>query len=297
MRAASEANMKSCRPEWPLPGVACRGHPMPYSDGSTERHGYPHTATMQGTLNVRQSSLPPRMRRPGGAAACLVILLLGLAAALEGDIPEAFGDAWQFLLAIGHGHRELALVGLLYLEESGAPLPIPGDVVVMYLGHRLPAAAGSWSMVWLLLVLAVVGGASNLYLVARRWGPAIAGGRLGRLLRLTPERLAWAQRWFTRWGPWALILGRHVPGGRVPLTLVAGLFGMSYPVFAGSVAVSAAVWAAFFLAVGRHLGPRVATLLHAHRSTYLILPLGIVLAVLLYLLHRFLGERQAKRRR
>lgn len=252
---------------------------------------------MQEASSVRHASRPPRGRRRGAVvAAGLLVLLLGLAAVLEGDVPEAFGDAWKFLLAVGHGHGELAIGGLLYLEESGMPLPIPGDVFVMYLGHRLASGAGAWIVVWLLIVLAVVGGASNLYLMARRWGPAITGGRFGRLLHLTPDRLAWAQRWFERWGPWALMLGRHLPGGRVPLTLVAGIFRMRYPVFALSIAVSAAVWAAFFLYLGRQLGPRVVALLHAHQGTYLLLPVGIALAVLLYLLQHLVQSLRAGRR-
>lgn len=236
-------------------------------------------------------------RRHAVAVACLVALLVALAALLEGDVPEAFGDAWQFLLDLTRGQGELAIAGLLYLEESGLPLPIPGDVFVMYLGHQLPASAGAWVGAWLLIVLAVVGGASNLYLLARRWGPAVTAGRLGRLLHLTPERLAWAQRWFQRWGPWALMVGRHLPGGRVPLTLVAGMLRMRYPVFALSIVVSASVWAAFFLYLGRQLGPRVVALLNAHRGTYLLLPIGIALAVALYFLHHLLQSWRAGRHR
>ena len=40
---------------------------------------------------------------------------------------------------------------------------------------------------------------------------------------LTPARINRAQGWFERWGPAALVFGRHVPGLRVPLTVGAGM--------------------------------------------------------------------------
>ena len=44
---------------------------------------------------------------------------------------------------------------------------------------------------------------------------------------------------------------------RIVLSAMAGIIEVPYRVFIPCVAVSAAIWAAIFLELGRHLGPRV----------------------------------------
>jgi membrane protein DedA with SNARE-associated domain len=222
-----------------------------------------------------------------------VCLLLALFAVWEGDLPEAFGAGAH---AIGHLLRRFGPVAafiLLYLEESGVPMPMPGDVFVMYVGHHNAGRLLSMLAAWLGLIAVVLLGATNLYFIARRWGRSIVERHLGKLLDLTPSRLESAERWFARWGVWTLIIGRHIPGLRVPLTLAAGIFRVPYPVFAASVAISTAVWAAFFMAIGITIGPRVGHLLQVHREGYVILPLILMLGFAVYLAVVIRRTRQA----
>ena len=80
--------------------------------------------------------------------ALLLTIATGVAIvfAVEADILE-LDPAWN-MSAVADAARDflrqhgpLAAVGLLYLEESGVPMPVPGDFFVMYLGHR---EAGDW---------------------------------------------------------------------------------------------------------------------------------------------------------
>jgi membrane protein DedA with SNARE-associated domain len=213
-------------------------------------------------------------------------------AILEGDLPELFRDGSYF---VGHLLRQYGLAaafGLLYAEESGVPMPMPGDVFVMYVGHH--AAHGLLTAVaaWLGLIAVVVLGASNLYWISQRWGREIVEHRLAKLLHLTPARIDQAERWFGKWGVWTLVFGRHVPGLRVPLTVAAGIFRVRYRVFVASVAISTAVWAGFFMTLGALFGGRIGHLLRLHREGYVILPAVIVLAFGVYLL--ILLRRTAK---
>jgi hypothetical protein len=68
----------------------------------------------------------------------LVAAVVGLVvfAILEGDLPELVRDG---AFVVGHLLRRFgvaAAFGLLYAEESGVPMPMPGDVFVMYVGHH-----------------------------------------------------------------------------------------------------------------------------------------------------------------
>jgi membrane protein DedA with SNARE-associated domain len=223
-------------------------------------------------------------------AAALGLLILAI---LEGDLPELVRDGTYF---IGHLLRHFgpaAAFGLLFAEESGVPMPMPGDVFVMYVGHHTVHSVLTWLVGWLGLISVVVLGASILYLISQRWGRAIVEHRLSNLLHLTPERIDNAERWFGRWGVWTLLFGRHIPGLRVPLTVAAGIFRVRYRVFVASVAISTAVWAGFFMTMGAMFGGRIGHLLRIHREGYVILPAVIVLAFfayLLFLLRRTSGQ-------
>lgn len=171
-----------------------------------------------------------------------------------------------------------ASLALLYIEESGIPLPVPGDVYVAYLGHTADSWV-RWVAAWVGVVVAVVAGASNLYLVSRRWGRRLARGRLGAALHLTPRRLATAEGWFARWGALAIIFGRHIPGCRIPITVGVGIFGVSYPKFLACVTVSTATWAAFWIWLGAHFGTRIGHFMGGHRWTYVLAVLVILTVV------------------
>ena len=100
----------------------------------------------------------------------VVLVTLTILALVYGDLPELLRvgghDMRQFLAR----HQFLPGFVLLYIEESGIPLPAPGDVFVMYVGTRVPHNFVAWISAWLGLILAVVLGATNLFLLSRRFG-------------------------------------------------------------------------------------------------------------------------------
>lgn len=179
-----------------------------------------------------------------------VALVLVAVEALEGDFTDVFSDLVDIAQTNVSRIGPPGAVGLLYLEESGVPLPIPGDVWVVYLGTQTIGSLGATFAAWLAIVVFVVAGASNLYLISRHYGTRLIEHRFARYLHLDPKHLARAEGWLRRWGPVTVIFGRHIPGFRIPITVMAGIFRLPYRVFAPSVAVSSAIWAGvwFYLA-------------------------------------------------
>src|SRR5437660_5928597 len=214
-----------------------------------------------------------------GAAVLGVLAVLILLAVLYGDLPELFRISNQAVRDFVRHNSFLAGFGLLYLEESGVPLPAPGDVFVMYVGIHVPHNLVAWIAAWLGLILAVVLGATNLFLISRRFGRRLVDSSLAEYVHLTPERLEKAEEWFQRYGVLAIIFGRHIPGFRIPITVASGIFHVRYRVFAASVAVSTAIWAGVMLIIGINFGPRLADLLRAHSFLYFVwgaIVLGLV---------------------
>src|SRR3982075_1125888 len=187
----------------------------------------------------------------GVVAAVLVVLSL-----LEGDVPDDLTGFGSLVTGLMNRFGAAASFALLYIEESGVPLPVPGDVYVAYLGKLNASSVSNLLLSWLGIIAVVVGGATNLYLVSRRFGPALLRHRFVHdVLGVDEARLERVRGWSKRWGALAIIFGRHVPGFRIPVTFLAASSGVPYRIFAPSVAISTAVWAAIGLWVGAQFGP------------------------------------------
>jgi len=239
------------------------------------------------TIRSRRHSF--RIALVAGLLASLLVIVV-LAAA--GDLMEAPNGLWS---ATGLAIKRFGYLGgflLIYLEESGIPLLIPGDVFLVYVGHRLPSNLWAWIAAWSGFVVAVVLGSMNLYLLSRRLGRRALTHPLARFLHVTPERLAEAERHFRRWGPWTIIVGRHIPGLRVPITVAAGVLGLDFRMFMISVTVSSAIWAAIFLTVGIVYGESAVRFLHAPMA-YTLLP-AVLCAVGVWALRRHLARQMVR---
>jgi membrane-associated protein len=221
-----------------------------------------------------------------GALAVLIAAAILVSAILQGEVPEAVSWARGWIRPLLQRYSYMAGYGLLYIEESGIPLPVPGDIFVMYVGAHVPRNLLSWLAAWLGLIGVVVLGSTNLFFISRRFGRRLAHSRFAHVVHLSPERLERAEKWFARYGVLAIIFGRHIPGFRVPITLAAGVFRVRYPVFAASVAVSTAIWAGVFLIVGINFGGRLEAFLRVHREASWIFVAFIVVAVSVSLFRR-----------
>jgi len=175
---------------------------------------------------------------------------------------------------------------LLYIEESGIPLPVPGDVYVIYLGQASARSPSRLVASWLAIIAAVLAASSNLYLLSRRWGGGLLRGRLGRILHVDSEGITRAERFVGRWGALSIIFGRHVPGCRVPITVLAGTLKVRYPVFAASVAVSTAGWSAIWLLLGHRVAPVLVRFLTGNRWTVLLVAAALAMVAAYLILRR-----------
>lgn len=260
--------------------------------------------SVQNRVTARQrsaTSVAPGRRWGGrpratlGGPLLLLAFLVTLMALLEGDLPDVLGGVGQQLATTLPRLGQFAPFGLLFLEESGVLVVVPGDVLIIYVARGLPHAPVAWGIAWISLVGCSVLGSSVLYGVARRWGRALATGWLGTVLHLTPARLARAEQWFGRWGSWTIIFGRHIFGLRIPVTVAAGIFKVRYPVFAASVATSAVIWVGVFLLLGATLGGPIEVFLRLHRRLTLSLPVLAFTVLCGYVALRLVRARQGEK--
>jgi membrane protein DedA with SNARE-associated domain len=224
-------------------------------------------------MSVRGVALRSERRTGGVLLVGLIILVIAALAVAAGIWDLGHGHPMRGLGKLLHGTGQLLhgfgpfpSLALLYIEESGVPLFVPGDVFVLYSGSRVPHNVYWLLAVWLGLIGCVTLGATNLYLISRRWGRRLVEGRTGAVFHITPARL---------------------PGFRVPLTVAAGVSRFSYAPFAASVALSTAIWAGVLLLTGFAFGGPAGRLFRRHPEVILvILALLIVTAAVVYLWQR-----------
>jgi membrane protein DedA with SNARE-associated domain len=167
-------------------------------------------------------------------------------------------------------HGLLAGFALVLIEETGIPVPVPGDFLMIAVGaNARTGRVPLWEGV-VVLELATLVGASLLYFVTLRTGRSLVY-RYGRYMHLTPERLDRAERWLTRRGSGAIVLGRLTPGLRMATVIACGVFKVPFWQFLPSLAAGALLYILLYTLLGYFFGPAVLEV-----AAGIHLPLGLL---------------------
>jgi membrane protein DedA with SNARE-associated domain len=178
-----------------------------------------------------------------------------------------------------------------------ALLPVGGELIMVVagaiaagavaghpqlLGHALSQGAQTY------FVLAIAGTLGYLVGSLAGWGIGRGVGRdvvdkHGHLVHLGPARLARAERWFDRWGAWAVFLGRLTPLVRSFISIPAGLFGEPLRPYTFLTLAGSAIWCFFFAGLGWALGSsykKVDQVTHVIEALIVLAVLGLIAFVL-----------------
>lgn len=200
----------------------------------------------------------------------------------------------QFL----HSKVVLAPLLLLFIEEAGIPLPINGDIILAYTGYRLslnPSGPGIWQAFFAAQVAALLG-ATILFFLSRRWGQLVIY-KLGKFIFLKEEQIRKAEAMFARWGVLGIIVGRHIPGLRIPVTIFAATSGIRYRTFILSTFISTSVWILFYLIIGKRIGAHFHTeIQHYVGSTAAVIAGLFAVVIALHLIGTFREARRSSSR-
>jgi membrane protein DedA with SNARE-associated domain len=211
--------------------------------------------------------------------------------------PAWFWPATRTMVHLVRTHQAMGLFLVIFAEELGIPLPAPGDAWITYGGYLTTTGAIPVPLAYLAVIGAATSGSFCNYTVSRRFGhPFLV--RFGPYVGLSAERLDRAERAFRHWGPWAVIIGRHIPGMRIVLSAFAGVFELPRRVFVPCVLLSSTIWAAIFLELGRALGRNSRYLFRlapAHLLPLLIVLLAVGWTLWLVYEHRWRPRQEARR--
>lgn len=118
--------------------------------------------------------------------------------------------------------------------------PLPSDVVVAFGSFALARGDGRALGAFLATWVGSVAGAMVMYAAGRRYGAEMLARRLMRSQGdAARERL---QRLFDRWGLWAIVVSRFLPGIRAIVPPFAGALRIAPPRALLAMAIPSAVW-------------------------------------------------------
>jgi membrane protein DedA with SNARE-associated domain len=145
---------------------------------------------------------------------------------------------------------DLGLPGIfLLMVPESACIPIPSEATMLFAGFNV--SEGKYSLV----AAVAVGSVANLI---GSW-IAYAVGYYGRLellerykvFHVKPEHLAITERWFDRWGSWAVFFSRMLPIVRTFISLPAGVARMPFWRFSVLTLAGTIPWVLMLTLVGK----------------------------------------------
>ena len=165
---------------------------------------------------------------------------------------------------------------LLMLLESSS-LPIPSEVILPFSGYLVSLGQLNVWIVIIVSTLAGIAGSLIDYYIGMKGTNLLARRRILDKLLFNKARLETAEKWFDKYGAFAVFLSRMVPGFRTLVSFPAGAMKMSMRKFVAYTTGGCLIWNTFLIYIGIYLGTdwRIA----ASISHYLIIGAAAVILV------------------
>ena len=145
----------------------------------------------------------------------------------------------------------LAVVVLMGLESAN--IPIPSEVVLPFAGFLVAQGRMEFHLAALAGALGCLWGSVVSYWLGRRFGRPFVE-RYGRWFLIGPTHLAHGDRLFARFGNATSFLARLLPVVRTFISLIAGIWRVSFVPFAILSFVGSWMWSYLLVYLGLQLG-------------------------------------------
>jgi membrane protein DedA with SNARE-associated domain len=197
-------------------------------------------------------------------------------------MPDLTGPIVDFATEQVGAYGLLAVFVLMVLES--ACIPVPSEAIMLYGGFLVARGDESLGLMILAGVAGNVVGSWIAYAVGRYRGRDWVL-RL-RWLHVTPRRLDAADRWFERYGSWAVLVSRCLPIVRTFISLPAGVARMPLVRFSALTTIGCIPWVAALALAGKAVGDNWEDLQQRLHYVDYALVLAAAGALLWWVLHR-----------
>jgi len=191
----------------------------------------------------------------------------------------------EFLHLLGSGPALIIVCAFLLIEESGFPIPVPGDVVLMSAGYLAWVHGPGLLLFMPIGYLCAVTGAAICYWLSRKLGRAVIL-RHGRKIQITEARLNRAESLMNRAAARTVGIARMFPGGRINASIAAGCLNVPFKRFYSGVLISSLFWISGFTLLGYMLGSRMDSVLPLLDKISVAIVPGVIVIAIVHWVHR-----------
>lgn len=195
----------------------------------------------------------------------------------------------QWLISLVGSLGYIAIFVTMAGESAG--LPISSEIVVPLGGALASQGKLNFFLVVAVSSLANLTGSLIAFWLTRRYGERVVLSRAGRLMGLSRGHLRLANRFFARFGLWAVFIGRLLPIVRTYISFPAAISKIGYLWFSIVTLAGAIPWNFALAYAGYKLGQHYETV--AKTMAPFVIPIGIGVVILLgvaWWIGRKLGE-------
>ena len=202
-----------------------------------------------------------------------------------------------FIIAVISAGGYAGIVLLMAIES--ACIPLPSEVIMPFSGYLV--YTGRFSLFWVATAGALgcnLGSVVAYYIGYYGGRPLVE--RYGRYIFLSEKELHWADRFFAKWGDWAVFISRLLPVVRTFIALPAGIAKMRQVRFHVFTFIGSWPWCFVLAWIGMRLGeqwdkdPRLKAWFHRFDAIILgVIVIGAVWFVWSRWKHRIGSESSA----
>lgn len=188
----------------------------------------------------------------------------------------------KWVMDIIYSGGYLGIVFLMFVENVFPP--IPSELIIPLAGFMVSKGQFTFAGVVIAGTIGSILGSLPLYYLGRAFGEerlkALAD-EYGFWMTVSSKDIEKAKKWFDKYGIWAVLFCRLLPGARSLISIPAGLNRMSLVPFLLSSVVGMALWTTVLAALGKTLGENFREVENYFNPiSYVIL--GIIIALYVY---------------
>ena len=173
--------------------------------------------------------------------------------------------------------------------------PIPSELIFPLAGFIGFKSNFTYFETFLMASLGAVGatfGAIVIYLVSFKIG-RIAVVKLGKYVFVSEKKIESAERWFEKYGVYAVFLGRMAPGVRELISVPAGIARMPFAKFVTFTFFGSLIWSVILVFSGYFLGNSWESLSETLSDYFTIISIIALLSIALVILYyAYYGKRR-----
>jgi membrane protein DedA with SNARE-associated domain len=181
--------------------------------------------------------------------------------------------------------------GIVFLMAiESACIPLPSEVILPFSGYLVFRGQFNLYLVGLAGALGCLVGSIPAYYLGLYGGRPLIE-RYGRYVLINHQDLELADRWFTRYGDWAIFFSRLLPIVRTFISFPAGVARMNLRRFVIYTALGSFPWCLGLAYIGMKLGENWDTLETYYHQFDLVIAGFVTLGVTYYIWRHLKGRR------